>query len=280
MPTETDHSDFIQFFNEHLNASSVQVDELPLSIKSRISAFDPWGRKKRQEIEAVPLSPDEQPPNVSYVSVEFGNDRTESMKVALQKKLTQFLQSKKTEIASEGRFSFVNDSVRGSKAYVEFASHAMRGKAVRVFWPEMDPPPDRAAEIASERLQYQGRSETVLLVEDEESLLSLLQFLLESNGYSVLTAVDGAEALELYRREQTKIDLVVSDMGLPKLGGWELFLEMKKLNPGVKSILASGFLDGSLREQMLRSGAKDFIQKPYVPNAILRRIREVLDEPN
>jgi FixJ family two-component response regulator len=55
---------------------------------------------------------------------------------------------------------------------------------------------------------------------------------------------------------------------------------MKKINPGVKSILASGFFDATLREEMMRSGAKDFIQKPYKPDAILRRIREVIDETN
>ena len=146
------------------------------------------------------------------------------------------------------------------------------------FWHSSERLSEQTKVTTSDSAGFVGKGETVLLVEDEASLLELLQLLLESNGYSVLTAVDGMEALELYKREQKNIHLVLSDMGLPKLGGWELFQEMKKINPGVKSILASGFFDASLREELLRSGAMDFFKKPYVPNTILRRIREVIDE--
>lgn len=66
-------------------------------------------------------------------------------------------------------------------------------------------------------------------------------------------------------------------MGLPRLGGWEMFQKMKERNPDVKAILASGYFDPDLKMDMLNAGAKDFVQKPYVVDAILRRIREVID---
>jgi DNA-binding response OmpR family regulator len=66
-------------------------------------------------------------------------------------------------------------------------------------------------------------------------------------------------------------------MGLPKLGGWEVFQKLRSMNPAVKVILASGYLDPQSKSEILKAGAKDFIQKPYVPEQILRRVRRVID---
>jgi DNA-binding response OmpR family regulator len=116
-----------------------------------------------------------------------------------------------------------------------------------------------------------------MLVEDEEMLLDLLQTLLEDHGYRVLVARDGQQALDVYKLHQHEVSVVLSDMGLPKLGGWEVFQRLKKLNPNVKCILASGFFDPDLRDQMISEGAKDFVEKPYIPRLILSRIREIID---
>jgi DNA-binding response OmpR family regulator len=121
-------------------------------------------------------------------------------------------------------------------------------------------------------------TEKVLLVEDEEMLRELLAGLLASQGYEVLTAEDGQTGLEMYAADPTSIALVLSDMGLPRLGGWEMFQKMKEINPGVKAILASGYFDPNVKMDLLKAGAKDFIQKPYIPDQILKRIREVIDE--
>ncbi|HEY5615871.1 MAG TPA: response regulator [Bacteroidota bacterium] len=117
---------------------------------------------------------------------------------------------------------------------------------------------------------------TILVVEDDEMLRDLVIGVLEENGYSVLTAVDGLMAVDQYRLHQQRISLVLSDMGLPKLGGWEAFLRMKEINPDVKTIMASGYFDPKMREEMMRAGALDFVQKPYVMNEVLQKIRDAL----
>ena len=122
-----------------------------------------------------------------------------------------------------------------------------------------------------------GGVERILLVEDEVMLLDLLATILEARGYTVLTAKDGVEAIEVFTQQEGKIDLIISDMGLPRLGGWEMFQRIKEIDGKVKAILASGYLDPDLRAEMIRAGAKDFIQKPYEPDIILKRIREVID---
>jgi two-component system cell cycle sensor histidine kinase/response regulator CckA len=122
-----------------------------------------------------------------------------------------------------------------------------------------------------------GGNETILVVEDEEMLLDSVKQILEGKGYRVLTARDGIEASEVYGRFREDIDAVLMDIGLPKLGGWEVFLNLRAMNPKVKVILASGYLDPNMKSEMLKAGAKDFIPKPYVPEQILRRIRRVID---
>jgi two-component system, cell cycle sensor histidine kinase and response regulator CckA len=119
--------------------------------------------------------------------------------------------------------------------------------------------------------------ETILIVEDEEMLLELLETILAGGGYNVLKAKDGMEAIDIYKSHEGKIDLILSDMGLPRLGGWEMFQQIHDINPSQKAILASGYLDPKLREEIIDAGAMDFVQKPYEPDIILTRIREVLD---
>ena len=118
---------------------------------------------------------------------------------------------------------------------------------------------------------------TILLVEDEDSLLDVLKLVLESNGYRVLTATNGEEALEVFERERGSISVILSDMGLPRLGGWDALLKIKEIEPDAKVILASGFYETKLREEVLAAGAVDFIQKPYVPEIVLQRIAEIIE---
>ncbi len=115
---------------------------------------------------------------------------------------------------------------------------------------------------------------TILVVEDEELLLDLLKELLEGEGYRVITAVDGQQAIDLYKAEQERVSLVLSDMGLPTMGGWEVLRRLKAINPSVKVILSSGFVDSKVRQEMLNSGANDFIQKPFMPDKVIRQIHD------
>jgi two-component system cell cycle sensor histidine kinase/response regulator CckA len=123
-----------------------------------------------------------------------------------------------------------------------------------------------------------GGTETLLIVEDEEVLRNILQSVLESSGYHVFTAADGLEAVELYQRQLHDIDLVVTDMGLPKMTGGEEFERLLEINPLVKVIVASGFFEPNVKSELYKAGVKNFIQKPYYPDDVLHKIRVVLDE--
>lgn len=120
-------------------------------------------------------------------------------------------------------------------------------------------------------------TETILVVEDEELLLELVESLLESKGYRVLTARDGAAAVELFKQHHERIALVLTDLGLPKLDGWNACQQMQAINPHLNVIVATGYLDLAAREEMLHGGVHEFVHKPYFAAEILEKVREVLD---
>jgi PAS domain S-box-containing protein len=130
----------------------------------------------------------------------------------------------------------------------------------------------------SDSSEIAGGTEKILLVEDEEMLRSFVQELLEIEGYYVYTAADGLEAINLYKIYKNEINLVLTDIGLPKMTGIEEFKKLREINPQVKILLASGFLEPETKSELLDAGAKGFIQKPYIPNEILKEIRKILDE--
>ena len=101
---------------------------------------------------------------------------------------------------------------------------------------------------------------------------------LEESGIKVFVAVDGMEAVEIFTAHKDEIKVVLTDLGLPRLGGWEAFLKMRELNPELKGILASGYFNPEVRTEIIKSGARDFIQKPYNSAQVVALIHELLDE--
>ena len=119
---------------------------------------------------------------------------------------------------------------------------------------------------------------TILIVEDEKLNNELLKRMLVVNGYGVIAAYDGLQGITAYQNHRTKIAAVISDIGLPKLGGEDVFKQIKIMNPKAKIILASGFIDPEIKARLRELGANYFIQKPYLPEEILRTIKQVLED--
>jgi len=165
--------------------------------------------------------------------------------------------------------------VKNHNGFIEVESTRGKGTSFSLYLPVVQKTVSVTDKESNEEIP--GGTETILLVEDEEVLARLVSAFLEEKGYRVLLSRDGAEAIEMYQRHCHEIDLVFADMGLPILGGWEAFHKMKETNPDVKVIFASGYLDPSAKSELLKKGAKDFIQKPFEPEKVLRRIRQVLD---
>lgn len=119
----------------------------------------------------------------------------------------------------------------------------------------------------------------ILVIDDDVLVLQLARKILERAGYGVLTAEDGIEALDLYKAREEEIALVFCDMVLPRLGGMSLFLQLREINPKVKVIFTSAYLEAEAKRNLMNVGAIDFIQKPYIPEQILNSIRAALSSP-
>lgn len=117
-----------------------------------------------------------------------------------------------------------------------------------------------------------AKQSTVLIVEDEERMVQLLKNGLLRESYRVLVAMDGAEAIDLYQRCGHEIDLVLMDLGLPKVNGSEVIRVMKKQNPGVNIIVTTGYIEPELKSELFKAGVKDYIQKPYFVTQVLQCI--------
>ena len=141
-------------------------------------------------------------------------------------------------------------------------------------------PVDETAHTAprtDEAAGYSAREpQKILLVEDEEMLRDLGVQILEGEGYRVIVAKDGLEAVELFSQHRDSIGLVVCDLGLPRLGGRDAFMKMKDIKPTVRAIIASGYLEPAVRSELLRAGVIDTIQKPYDFRDMLEKIRSII----
>jgi nitrogen-specific signal transduction histidine kinase len=121
-------------------------------------------------------------------------------------------------------------------------------------------------------------TETILLVEDEAGLLALTATVLQRQGYTVLKAANGKEALQIvYEPRECEIDLVVTDMVMPEMGGGMMADWLEAVKPGIKILFTSGYTEWG--DGTAIASEKEFIPKPYTPSALLRKVRQVLDLP-
>ncbi len=160
--------------------------------------------------------------------------------------------------------------------FIDLESELGKGTTFHFYFPAVEEQVQREETTRTDR-PIAG-TETILLVEDEEMLIDLLSTILQVNGYHLFIARDGLEAVELFRQFRDQINLVFSDSGLPKLGGWEAFLRMREISPSIQAVFASGYFDPDLKTEMQKQGVMDFIQKPYSPQDVVKRLRAALDQ--
>jgi CheY-like chemotaxis protein len=173
--------------------------------------------------------------------------------------------------------SLVFGIMESHNGFVTVQSELGKGTACHCYFPVPHNAPNLTQIEERTIEEITGGSETLLVVEDEEMLRELLKSFLESKGYTVLTAEDGEHGLAAYRQHRNTIALVISDHGLPKYSGDELYRSLKLLKPDVLFILASGYIEPGMKSEIFKSGIKEFIQKPYDENDLLRVVRRVLD---
>ncbi len=166
--------------------------------------------------------------------------------------------------------------VKQSGGVIEVSSEESVGTTFKVYLPRVA---TQAVELKNRDVSFAlpKGTETILLVEDEEMVRNLSRTILEECGYTVIEAVNGAEALELCEKGEHKFHLVLTDVVMPKMGGRELAELLHEKLPDLPILFTSGYTDDAVvRHGVIESG-KNFIQKPFTPDSLAKKLRECLD---
>ncbi len=168
--------------------------------------------------------------------------------------------------------------VKQSGGYLWCDSEVGRGTTFRVFLPRVDEPAAEATERKSAPPIHPG-DETVLLVEDEPEVRSLVQRILKTQGYTVVTAANPDEALAVAREFKGPIQLMVTDVVMPGMSGLQLAERLGPTRPDMKVLFVSGYTNDAIGHHGVLDPGTAFLQKPFTPNALARKVREVLEAP-
>ncbi len=164
--------------------------------------------------------------------------------------------------------------VKGHQGIITVSSKKGQGTTFDIYLPASAKEVPEQKEVQEEILR--GK-ETILVVDDEEIIVTITKEMLKSLGYRVLTAQSGSEALEIYRTRMNEIDLVILDMIMPGMNGGETFDHLKTVNPELKAILSSGYSINGQAQAILDRGCLTFLQKPFALRLLSRKLREVLN---
>ena len=175
-----------------------------------------------------------------------------------------------------GRWATVLGIVEQSGGEIQCESEPGEGTTFRVFLPALTQDLEAAEQESGGLAQSPKGTEVVLLVEDEEIVRGLAKIVLESSGYVVLESRDGREALSLCETHEGAIDLLVSDVMMPGLGGRELAERAVAMRPGLKVLFMSGHTQDVILKEGIKKGTP-FLQKPFRPTDLAHKVRKVLD---
>jgi CheY-like chemotaxis protein len=164
--------------------------------------------------------------------------------------------------------------IKQSGGYIKVRTARGRGAEFLIYLPRTDAAPDTLTPFV--RRDDSPASGTVLLVEDEDGVRRALQRMLFAEGYTVLTATNGAEALDLFTARGNEVELLITDLVMPEMDGRELARQCCALNDKLKVIFVSGYTRDSLLSRQTFDAGTEFIEKPFTSDVLLETIARVL----
>jgi CheY-like chemotaxis protein len=173
--------------------------------------------------------------------------------------------------------SMVYSIVKNHHGHIECDSAPGAGTRFNIYFPASTSANALKDEISTKKEKLATGNETILVIEDDESVLDALKRMLEHFGYAIITASNGEKAIEIYLAEQDRIDLVIISLNMPGMGGRRCLERMLEIKPDLKTIVTSGYSSAASVDDMNKNGTLVFIEKPYQLEDLLRTIREVVD---
>jgi signal transduction histidine kinase/ActR/RegA family two-component response regulator len=173
--------------------------------------------------------------------------------------------------------STVYGIVKQSEGYVWAYSEPGQGSAFKIYLPAVEAAVPEATGEASVPVGARA-GEVVLVVEDEEPVRTMIGRLLESEGYKVLQAEDGRNALDLLEQGTESADLVITDVAMPRMNGRELASKLKAAQPNLPVLFISGYTDDEMVRRGLIEPSTPFLSKPFTPEVLAAKVRQLLDQ--
>ncbi len=212
----------------------------------------------------------------SYVSIVI-SDTGMGMKEEVRERIFEpFFTTKGIGEGTGLGLAIVYGIVKEHKGFIEVESKPGGGTTFRLYLPvlraEGKSSVDEIVKREGASRKYASGRGTVLVVEDEEALVRLLREVLSKAGYQTLTAMDGEEAIDLYHHHKEEIDIVVLDLGLPKITGFDVIHELKEQNPVIRIIITTGYLEPQVKSELFQAGVKDCIYKPYLVDDLVEKV--------
>lgn len=166
--------------------------------------------------------------------------------------------------------------IKQNQGSIEVESAPGKGSQFSVFLPAV-PKPATAEPLAAEETELPAGNETILLVEDEESIREFVGSILDEFGYRVIKAANGAQAIEIASEDDLVIDLLLSDIRMPLMSGQELAEKIRPLQAGIKVLYVSGHTDNKLIRKDIAEAKAGFLQKPFTYESLIEKVRSILD---
>lgn len=167
--------------------------------------------------------------------------------------------------------------IKQHNGFISVYSEKGEGTTFKIYLP-LAQTKSKKREGTKENLSVLRGDETILVVEDEKEIRKSLKIILEDIGYNVIVAVDGIEAIEKFKKNMGKINLIILDIIIPKLNGKDVYEKIKYIAPDLKFIFMSGYTAESIKNKDISNKDLNFISKPILPDKLLNKIREVLDK--
>ena len=267
-----------------INADSAQLKQVIMNLAVNAKDAMPEGGKLVIETQNMTLDQEfckkyaEVKPG-EYVLLSMADTGHGMEKETLEHIFDPFYTTKEVGKGTGLGLAIVYGIVKNHEGYVMCYSRPGSGASFRIYLPALEAASEREEIVESQQSKSSamGGKETILLVDDEEFIRELGVDVLGQAGYTVLTASDGEQALEVYRRERERIALVILDLIMPGMGGSKCLEELLKVTPRARVLIASGYSPDASTKGALEAGAVAFINKPYNNKQLLELVRKILD---